>query len=110
MPTLTETIAAKNVSFTPGTDDVFIGGSRIGTVLADKAVLVNLFGPPRKVNCGDEKVTMQWVFETPRGTVEVRDYWWNAPNEWSIAAANYKAAQWVIRFMRSLNLKAHRGR
>jgi hypothetical protein len=112
MSKFTEQYAAKSVSLV--NDDPFISGGRAGTVRATKDQLVALFGEPQKLDNSDDKVKMRWVFRTPRGFVEVRDYWWNAADEWSIGAENgtgtfFKATRWIVRFMRSKGLVAHIG-
>jgi hypothetical protein len=91
-------------------DEPSILGGRAGTVLATKDELIAVFGKPRDVLDGDEKVTYRWVFETPHGFVEVRDYWWNGPREHSIGSADNKATQYVVHFLRSKELTANYGR
>jgi hypothetical protein len=86
-----------------------IMGGRTGTVAADESELVARFGNPLPVDSADGKVTKRWVIATPRGPVEVRDYWWNGPSEWSIASANHKATKWAVRFLKAHDIKAHRG-
>jgi hypothetical protein len=89
-------------------DNADIGGGRAGTVIADKKVLVKMFGEPQPVNSADGKVTMRWVFKTPKGYASVRDYWWNGPAEWSIDGATGKAVLYLFRYLRSLGLTAGR--
>jgi hypothetical protein len=93
-----------NVSLHSGPAE--IGGGRIGTVKADQSRLVNLFGPPRPVRCSDGKVTKRWVFMTPRGLIEIRDYWWNRPNEWSLSAQDRKAGLWLRRFLKGFDIRS----
>lgn len=82
-------------------------GSRVGTATASRAVLRHLLGTPTYDNpSSDDKVTIGWVFNTPRGPAEVRDYWWNAPTEWSIAAANRRAGLWLAKYLRTLGISA----
>lgn len=87
-------------------DNIRILGGRAGTVIASKTQLVEHFDKPLKVHSFDEKVTMRWLIETPRGPVEIRDYWWNGPKEWSIGAMGRKETKWAIRFLRSKSIKA----
>jgi len=83
-----------------------IMSGRSGTVLASISDLIRVFGSPIKQSYFDDKVTMAWYFQTPRGPVEVRDYWWNVKGvEWSIATENRKAVKWLKRFLQ-LNLRA----
>ncbi len=90
----------------PSTDET-AGSGRVGTCMAPEAELVKRFGPPQPVKVFDEKVTKSWYVKTPRGTVAIRDYWWNGKNEWSIAAKDNKAAKWGIRFLRFAGLQAN---
>ena len=58
-------------------------------------------GHPRLDGAG--KVSAIWIFETPRGPVEVGDYWWNAENELSIRGTpttHRKAFLWFRRWCR----------
>jgi hypothetical protein len=88
-------------------------GGRQGTALCALDFLVDHFGEPN-VSHGayrdygqdpvegyfDSKITRRWIFDTPRGLAEVRDYWWNAEYEWSIAAEDRRAAMWLARELR----------
>lgn len=47
---------------------------------------------------GAGKVSAIWYFDTPRGLVEVHDYWWNRPNELSINATDRRAIRWFKRW------------
>lgn len=82
-------------------DSPHFSSGRCGTVISTQDELIKHFGAFQDVQCADEKVTKRWVFVTPRGYAEVRDYWWNAHTEWSIVAENHKATQWVTRWLRS---------
>lgn len=80
-------------------------GGRMGTAVADYLDLVAAFGDPRSFGAyrkypGGHKVTVTWTFETPRGLAELRDYWWNGAQEWTIAAASRKPAMYLARELR----------
>jgi hypothetical protein len=84
-------------------------GGRVGTARATRTQLDVLLGLPSyrySADEGDGKVTIGWVFKTPRGPAEIRDYWWNGPTEWSIAAPNHKAGLWLAAYLRRLGLAA----
>lgn len=70
---------------------------RCGTLYADRATLLTLFGGRGGYGDG-EKVTEEWYFETPDGPVGVWDYWYNAPGEWSIAGSPEACAAFVALF------------
>jgi len=103
-------------------------GGRTGTAIATLDQLKDLLGEP-SYTCGPElvgrnpltgenvydspKVTTAWIFKTPRGLAEVRDYWWNRKNEQSIACAGAlpnaggpKASLWLAAYLRGLGIKA----
>lgn len=83
----------------------FVGGGRSGTAVCKTDRLREIFGEPNVVPC--DKVTIGWTFVTPRGPVEIRDYWWNVPDaEWSIGAPNIKAARWAAGLLRSYGIPA----
>lgn len=103
MATLTERIAAKACSLIDN-GNYSVLGSRMGTATAEESRLCELFGPPFRVTGG--KVTKRWIIKTPRGAVELRDYWWNAKNEWSIGSATESAARWAVRFLRAHQVTA----
>jgi hypothetical protein len=83
-------------------------GYRQGTCVADRAKLIAVLGKPTGKGDGD-KVTMEWHINTPRGIVALRDYWWNAKDEWSIGTASHKACLWAINYLRSLGFVAYFG-
>lgn len=101
----------------PHLDDTWMGGSRVGTVRATKAELIAELGDPVLVDTADGKVNYRWVFDTPRGLAEIRDYWWNQANEHTIAADCYpgapgkhdRAGLWLARYLRQRGMKAGRG-
>src|SRR5688572_19783565 len=90
-----------------------VGGGRVGTIagltLDDFAAR---FGAPHERapdgmgrafqtdDFYDGKVTALWHFVTPRGVVEVGDYWWNRPDELSVRAADLRAMRWFGRWAR----------
>lgn len=82
-------------------------GGRCGTAIATHAAIFRRLGNASWSTLeSDAKVTVRWYFNTPRGPAEVRDYWWNAPNEWSICAQNKKAALWLANYLRSRGIQA----
>lgn len=84
------------------------GSSRRGTALCTLYALEELFGQCH--GQGDmEKVTKEWYFETPRGRVTIRDYWWNDPGFQSIASIDWRATRWMIAYLRRNKIRAHRG-
>ncbi len=84
------------------------GSSRMGTAFCTLNDLEALFGQCHGE--GDfEKVTKEWYFETPRGRVTIRDYWWNSPNIQSIASIEWRATRWMIAYLRRNKIKAERG-
>lgn len=83
-------------------------GGRAGTCIAPRAEMEFLFGPSHTKPSGDGKVTHGWFLDTPRGVVEIRDYWWNAAYEYSIAAESRKAALWACRYLRRKGFRAGR--
>ena len=88
--------------------DPFVGGGRYGTVRATRRQLTDKFGPPLAVDA-DGKVTYGWVIDTPRGQAAVRDYWWNAQDEHSIAAPTRIIGRWAVRWLQHHGYTAHRG-
>ena len=88
------------------------GASRKGTAICTLYELEELFGQCHTE--GDmEKVTKEWHFETPRGRATIRDYWWNASTEQSIASSDWRACRWLIAFLRrhkiTANMNTHSG-
>ena len=49
---------------------------------------------------GAGKISALWYFDTPRGLVQVSDYWWNPPTQLSIRAADLRAMRWFLRWAR----------
>lgn len=85
------------------------GSYRIGTVHCTLAEFRAEFGAPHVLGSADDKVKETWHFRTPRGPVEVRDYWWNRDGELSIAATTPKAVLWLAGYLRRVGFKAARG-
>lgn len=88
-------------------------GHRIGTAQAAQEKMFAVLGNPthdwRALEDGegmDGKVKLSWVFDTPRGRAEIRDYWWNKEGEWTIAAQSRKPAMWLARHLRALGFAA----
>lgn len=88
--------------------DAVMGG-RCGTCLATLAQLDAALGEPTYIGSADNKVTRGWIFKTPRGLAEVRDYWWNGAAEQSIAAQSFAAARWLAAHLRTLGFRAASG-
>ena len=49
----------------------------------------------------DGKITAQWFFVTPRGLVEVSDYWWNPKTQLSVRCVDRRAMRWFERWCKS---------
>lgn len=98
--TFRHTIASRLVF--PRSYSFLTGASRVGTVQASLSDLIAVLGEPTVPKSMDGKVTKVWVFDTPRGPAALRDYWWNAPNEWSIGAVDHRAARWLRRYIEAL--------
>lgn len=60
---------------------------RMGTCYADNGLLLHILGEPNRLSLCD-KVTVGWIFATPHGIAEIRDYWWNPHVEWSLSGEN----------------------
>lgn len=95
-----------NITLQRAHDMVRVMGGRCGTAVASLAELQTVLGEPSYKGSYDDKVKMGWVFATPRGPAEVRDYWWNGPNEASIAAQSAKAARWLAAHLRTRGIIA----
>lgn len=92
-------------------------GGRSGTAWISIAEFARRFGPhSAQWDDPDAKVKVVWTIDTPRGPCEVRDYWWNAENEMSIAVPCHdgdfgsmtysarkarKASLWVRKWLRA---------
>lgn len=53
---------------------------------------------------GAGKVSAIWYVSTPRGLVEIRDYWWNKRDVMSLGSVDCRAVIWVHRWMDLHNL------
>lgn len=76
----------------------FCGHGRGGTIKMTLDEFEAIAGEPHHTEV-DDKVKRLWSIETPRGTAEVSDFWWNKPNELSIRG-NWRACLWVARWAR----------
>jgi hypothetical protein len=79
-------------------------GGRWSTARATRDQLVAALGAPTWEDEFGDKVKVRWVFSTPAGNAEVRDYWWNGEGEWTIAAENHNAAMLFAGFLRDLGI------
>ncbi len=52
----------------------------------------------------DGKISAIWFFVTPRGYIQVSDYWWNKADELSIRAVDLRAVRWFKRWCRDRGL------
>ena len=102
-----ESLILKRVERRTQNDLEMSGSSRLGTVWASLESLISALGEPYYYDDpeGDSKVKIGWQFKTPRGNVEVRDYWWNRKGEWSLAASNKKQLLWIKGFLRAKGLR-----
>ena len=55
---------------------------------------------------GAGKVSAIWYFQTPRGPVQVHDYWWNKKDELSIAAPDMRSMRWFLRWCENRGIPA----
>jgi hypothetical protein len=59
----------------------------------------------------DGKVTMGFQFETPRGPIEITDYWWNKIGfEWSVRSQDPRSVIWLVKFLRGIGVPFSRGK
>lgn len=87
-------------------------GGRCGTLVCTLGEFARQIGDPHKAAPfeqwreydrfplvdGAGKISAIWYFDTPRGLVEVSDYWWNRENELSIRATDRRALRWFSRW------------
>lgn len=85
---------------------LYMGFAEEGKGMSGLQAAQRVFGQPVCGQSGDCKVTMSWHFDTPRGPVEVSDYWWNKWNELSIRSKSKKAAMWFCASMRQRGYRA----
>lgn len=95
-----QTIIARNVTLAhPCSTEGSYG--RLGTAVATRAQVEALFGESHITPGGSyDKVRFGWYIKTPRGVACLRDYWWNLPNELTIAGPP-RACMWVAAYLRS---------
>ena len=74
---------------------------RRGTLRRAESDLIAAFGEPVDPGYSDGKVTKSWRFSTPRGAVDIRDYWWNGHGEWSLSSVDSKAIIWLRQFVKA---------
>ncbi len=73
------------------------GTFRVGTFHARAGALIEALGEPHYGH-GD-KTGLEWHLDTPAGPATLYDYWWNAPDEWSIGGTCAEAATHVSEFL-----------
>lgn len=49
----------------------------------------------------DGKITAIWYFVSPRGLIEVSDYWWNPPTQLSVRCIDLRSMRWFKRWCKS---------
>ena len=92
-----------------------IGSYRIGTAFESLESFARKFGDPHEADYsetgldGAGKVHAIWDIDTPRGLAHIRDYWWNAQDQLSIAAADSRAFLWVKNWLRIHGVRAEGG-
>ena len=80
-------------------------GGRIGTVWGLTVQdFAKRFGNPHLLG-EDDKTTATWYFWTPRGPVQVGDYWWNRADELSVRAVDKRAFRWFRQWAKQHGLK-----
>ena len=88
------------------------GISKIATAFIDLETFGRRFGDPHDQDFSENgidgagRVHAIWHIDTPRGIVQISDYWWNPENQLSIRAATKKAALWVISWLKIHGIKA----
>ena len=91
------------------------GRGRRGTAFLSLEDFGHKFGNPHAQDFseaaldGAGKVHAVWSIDTPRGKVEISDYWWNAKDELSIRAETKKAALWVVSWLKIHGIPAKLG-
>jgi hypothetical protein len=98
-------------------------GARCGTAYLSLESFARRFGNPhvaapvedwrryddRPLSDGAGKVSASWWFDTPRGLVEVSDYWWNGSEELGVRATDRRALRWFLRYLREREIRAEFG-
>ena len=96
----------------------FRRGGRVGTIRLTLEDFAAKFGNPhesvppcdwRKYDDlplldGAGKVSAIWWFQTPRGAVQVGDFWWNRKDELSVRAVDVRAMRWFRRWANIMGL------
>lgn len=96
----------------PNVPNRFRNGGRVATIRATLEQFARRVGNPhvaapaaewrdykgRNLVDGAGKVSAIWYFDTPRGPVQVSDYWWNKPDELSVRAIDVRAMRWFRRW------------
>ena len=103
------TYASKHV--TNRTERASILGGRIDTLWIDLFDLESRFSRTHFPEDDDGKTTMGFQFNTPRGPIEITDYWWNKIGfEWSVRSQDKRAVIWLVRYLRSIGVDFGKGR
>jgi hypothetical protein len=104
---ITEMISARVVQVIGDGPYDISGFGRVGTARCSRGQLTARLGVPLDLRDDheDPKVTHGWVFRTPDGDVELGDYWWNRPDEYSVRG-NPKAARWLMAWLRRQSILA----
>ena len=97
-------------------------GGRAATALLSLEQFAARFGAPQEAVSvaewrnydlplldGAGKVSARWQFDTPRGLVEVSDYWWNPSDELSVRAVDNRALRWFLRYLRGRGVGVRTG-
>lgn len=91
------------------------GSCRRGTVFATYKELKAVLGSPHEEDWseeaihGDGKVHFCWYIITPRGIVEIGDYWWNPKEKQSIRTAHNGAYWWIKGFFKLHGISCRQG-
>ena len=81
-------------------------GHRCGTLFCSLEEFARRVGDPHAMDFstdgldGSGKVHAEWSINTPRGVVNIHDYWWNPPGQLSIGAVSERAALWGRAWLR----------
>lgn len=90
-------------------DDWTDGQHRVGTVEVGHEAFRAILGDPLDEDWtpgddggldGSGKVHISWVIDTPRGQVQVYDYWWNPAGILSLGASGKWPALWAVKWLR----------
>ena len=92
----------------------FSPGGRSGTVFATKEQLATKLGDPHEQDWSEEgidgagKVHFTYTIDTPRGPVEIGDYWWNPKDQQSIRGP-WWACLWAMKWLRIHGFRTEMG-